>query len=94
MNLHEAIVFGKFCGLNTVNECIANIELHYWHLLPELEAASIRKEFYKEVKKYEKGELVLDWDLISRKVAEQEKEFESWEKEHESIDNLEFFNGL
>lgn len=78
MNLHQAIVMGRFCGLETVEECIANIELHYWNMLPYSEIAAAREEFFKEVNKWETGDVILDWDLINAEVAEQQKEYENW----------------
>jgi hypothetical protein len=70
-------------GLNTVDECIANIDLHYWQLLPYHTWKVSQDEFYDQVKKYENGELELDWDDIEAEVDRQRRD------EEEYFDNLE-----
>ena len=70
-------------GLHTVSECIANIDLHYWQLLPTHEWIETRDRFYKEVNAYENGELKLDWDDIEAEVDRQRRD------EEEYFDNLE-----
>jgi len=95
MKLETAIIIGNFCGLKTVEECILNIELHYWNLLPPSELGVERSDFNLEVKKWEKGELDLDWDYINSQVEQQHFEYEEYCKsleEHEkAMDDFDFF---
>jgi hypothetical protein len=75
MKLQDAVIMGRFSGLHTVNECILNIELHYWQVLPYSELSSEQKEFYNDIKAWEAGELELNWKYINAEVERQEKEF-------------------
>lgn len=68
MKLIDAVIMGRFCGLKTVKEAIANIDLHYWYLVPYSEISEARKSFYKEVQAYEAGELILDEELIEKEL--------------------------
>ena len=71
MKLKECIIMGKFMGLQTINECISNYELHYIQTLPYDKVAKDRNEIYEEYNKYFKGELKLDWDAIDKEVNKQ-----------------------
>ena len=94
MKLEEAVIMGKFMGLDSVAECILNTELHYWSLLPPSDVGVERSEFNLEVKKWEEGKLDLDWDYINAKVEEQKEEYNDWLDRQNfdvEIDDLEFF---
>jgi len=53
MNLKEAIEMGKECGLDTIEECITNVEIHAVNFFPYDKIDEELKELYegyKEVK--------------------------------------------
>jgi hypothetical protein len=96
MKLVDAIALGRFCGLNTVEECIANIELHYWWVVSYSELSEKKEIFYKDVKAYELGTLELDWDYINAEIEKQNKVMEEYykmpEHDYEDLDwELELF---
>ena len=64
MKLHNVIVEGRFCGLDTVDQCVANYYLHYPYALPVL------------AWEYETAELELNWGRIEDEVEQMHKDFE------------------
>ena len=73
MKLHDCIVTGKFCGLETVEECINNFELHIANLIPYTRLREESLELSKEYEDYLSGKLRLDWDKIYEEVEELDK---------------------
>lgn len=93
MKLQEAIILGRFVGLNTVEECILNIELHYWQMMPFSDYENESKEFYAQVRAYEAETLQLDWDYINKETQRQQDEYLIWAKTCEDLnDELDFLN--
>jgi len=88
MKLQEAIILGRFCGLNTVDECITNIDIHYWQCISNKELNRERAEFEKDINNYKIGRLKLDWDYINKKVKEDQEEYEDWYIKNENNPDL------
>lgn len=82
MRLKDVIIQGKFCGLETVEECILNWELHVMYLYPHSQVPYEAKELIKDIQAWEAGTLVFDWDEIDRLVAESFKEYENWHRDN------------
>jgi len=77
MKLHTAIIMGKFCGLDTVDECVFNAELHYFPCIPYYELDREAAELYQEYKAYMNGTLILDWDEINKQVEKELNDYEA-----------------
>jgi len=54
MKLKDAIEFGKDCGLNTVEECVSNIEIHAMNLFRYTEINKELKELYDEYNTFQR----------------------------------------
>lgn len=76
MKLHNVVVEGRFCGLDTVDQCVANYYLHYPYALPVLAWEYETAELDRELKAYERGELELNWGRIEDEVEQMHKDFE------------------
>lgn len=75
MKLIDAIVMGRFCGLQTVGECILNIDLHYWDLIPPSELAEAQKRFAKDIRDWEAGKYEIDEEYIKQQLERLEKAY-------------------
>jgi hypothetical protein len=84
MRLKQVVREGKFCGLETVEECILNWELHAMQMYPYNALEYETKELIKDIKAYEDGILTLDMEEIDRMVAEDLHEFDLWCREMET----------
>ena len=87
MKLQDAVLMGKFCGLETVGECILNAEMHYLTMIPYSDIPNEVNELEKEIKAYEEGTLELDWDYINAEAERQQKEYEEYCKKHEHLND-------
>jgi hypothetical protein len=86
MKLVDAVIMGRFCGLETVSECIYNIDLHYWQVISYKEVEAEQKELAADIRAWETGALQLDWVYIEAEVSKQWKEYE------ESMERIERTN--
>lgn len=75
LKLQDAIIIGRFMGLQSVEECYYNAELHYFSTLPFNEAHEERAELVCEMSLYNADYLGIDWDKIDKEIDRQEKEF-------------------
>ena len=74
MKLTDVIVEGRFCGLQSVEECIRN---YYLHRAPYEEEEELKK-LRADIENYKTGNLTLDWGEINSRVERDQKDFESW----------------
>ena len=93
MKLESAVKMGRFCGLNTVEVCIFNVQRHVISLFPYTEMETELKELYKEYEEYEKGNITLDFEAIDKENKEVEEEYfkEMENQEPPSDEDLELF---
>lgn len=84
MKLQDAIILGRFCGLQSVKECYLNIHFHYWNTLPLDEVEKEKTELDRELAEFECETLELDWNYIDQEVKKQEKEFSDYCDSHSS----------
>ena len=54
MKLAECLELGKGCGLDTIDECVLNVEMHATMLFPYSEIKRELEELYEEVKEVRK----------------------------------------
>jgi len=78
VKLRDAVLMGRFCGLETVEECILNIEMHYWDCIPYKELPKEASELNQEYADYLAGDLILDWPAIEAEVEKDLKEYEQY----------------
>jgi len=78
MKLRTAILTGKFCGLNTVDECVFNAELHYFPCIPYYELDREAAELYQEYKAYMDGTLIPDRAEINTQVKKEQDAYEAY----------------
>jgi hypothetical protein len=76
MKLRDCVLMGLFCGLNTIGESIANYDMHYLQCIPYTEATADIAELAADLKAYEAGDLVLDWDELRALNDKALKEYE------------------
>lgn len=90
MKLEKAIECGYACGLNTIEECIGNIEHYAMHIFKYDEIAEELRELGREYGEYLAGNLTFDIDTIHKKVDEEmEKLFPKQEElSQEDMDKL------
>ena len=50
MKLKECIEFGRICGLNTLDECVRNIEIHATMLFPRTTIEKEISELWSDIK--------------------------------------------
>jgi hypothetical protein len=74
MKLIDAVKLGRFCGLETVGECVLNAELNFMSMLPYSEIPPASVELSDDLKEYEAGRLVIDWDEVDKHVEAQHEE--------------------
>lgn len=84
MRLKDVVIQGKFCGLETVEECILNFELHTMQMLPPNALEFECRELIKDIQAYEKGELKLNWKQINEAVKDDLKEYNKWLRKNAS----------
>jgi hypothetical protein len=77
MKLRDCVLMGLFCGLETIEECLANYDMHYLQCVPFTEADTDIAELVEDLKAYEAGDLVLDWDELRVLNDKAWKEYES-----------------
>lgn len=82
MRLKDVIRQGKFCGLESVGECLLNWELHCMQMYPYNALEYECNELAKDIKAYEAGELKIDMDEIDRLVEQDKKEYEEYLNNH------------
>lgn len=75
MKLQDAIIMGRFMGLQSVDECYHNAELHYFSVLPYDKVEEERAELVCELSLYDAGYLGIDWEFVDDEVKKQNKEF-------------------
>jgi len=85
MKLRDVVLMGRFCGLQTVDECVLNFEMHYLDCIPHKEWNDARLELGLELQAYKSGDLVLDWSEIDKEVEIQMNEYIESEKAREKI---------
>ena len=93
MKLWQVLAQGRFCGLETVEECISNFYLHGIDLFPYNALEYELRELRTDIAAYEAGKLDLPWDRINENVAECEASYERWLAENEPVseeEDLEF----
>ena len=98
MKLRDVVVEGKFCGLETVEECVTNYYIHRTMMMPDSEIANETKELEEEIRGYEEGILTLDMAEIDAEVARmdaeyndfcEQMEYDEWHKDNVSDPRLE-----
>jgi hypothetical protein len=78
MKLRDCVLMGLFCDLETVEECVANYDMHYLQCIPYSEVNEDIAELVKEIKAWQAGTLVLDWDELHAENAKAWKEYEEY----------------
>ena len=78
MKLRDAVLAGRFCGLETVEECWHNIHLHYGPCIPFDQHPKEFGELNQEYADYLAGDLILDWPAIEAEVEEELKKYEQY----------------
>jgi len=78
MKLFDCVVHGKFLGLNTVEECIANVEIHSLSLMPYERIHKELEELHQEYQLYLSGELKLDWNAVDRELTAWHQEYQGY----------------
>ena len=76
MKLEEAVEMGRFCGLDTVEECLRNV-YHHQNMFSYKEFPEMWRELEEEYLLWKDGELVLDFATIDANVAKQYKQMEA-----------------
>ena len=87
MRLRNVVTTGRFCGLETIEECVLNFELHMIQLFPHSQAEEECKELAKDIKAWEAGTLIIDMDEIDVQVEKDLKEYEKYCREHPPTDS-------
>jgi hypothetical protein len=78
MKLRAAILQGRFCGLETVEECVRNIDMHAMSLFKYEHVEKELTELYKEYNEYEAELLELDWPQIEKEAKADMDEYIAW----------------
>ena len=73
MRLIDAVILGKICGLETMEEYLCNVDIHAMNLFVYTEMNQEFIELNQDYSAYLAGDLILDQALIKREV---EKAFE------------------
>jgi hypothetical protein len=76
MKLRDCVLMGLFCGLETVEECVANYDMHYLQCISYKEVGEDIDELAEDIKAWQVGELILDWDVMRKENAQAWKEYE------------------
>lgn len=71
MTLTNAVEMGRFCGLNTVEECISNVERHSISIFKYTELQKELEELHEDYDLYLDGHYKLDIEAIDRKNKEE-----------------------
>ena len=82
MKLENAIISGRFCGLETVEECYINASRFMMQLYPYEEAAEQQFELDQEMAAYKADYGAIDWDRIDEEVRKTEESYEKWCEEN------------
>ncbi len=82
MKLEHAIIAGKFCGLNTVEECYCNASRFMFQLYPYEQAPLEQFELDREMAAYEADYGAIDWDRVDIEINKTIESYEQWRKEH------------
>jgi hypothetical protein len=93
MKLWQVVAQGRFCGLETVEECISNFYIHGIDLFPYNALEYELRELRSDIQAYEAGNLDLPWDRINESVAACEAAYEEWAEQNEPVpeeEDLEF----
>lgn len=77
MKLQQAIIDGKFCGLQTVEECYLNASRFLPQIYPYEDVYKEGFELDQEMIAYEAGYLGIDWEFVE---AELEKVLQGYNK--------------
>ena len=77
MKLHDAVVTGRFCGLETVEECVVNVARHSMSLFLYSELAEKLNAIYTEYDLWKAGALEIDFDAIDAENDKAYKEMEA-----------------
>jgi len=91
MTLQEAVIMGKFCGLETVEECVRNIQYHF-NMFSYKEYPVIWEALLEQYFLWKEGKLTLDWDFIRAEVAAEYKAYEESERNRAEQEHPEPFN--
>lgn len=86
MNLHQAVVMGRFCGLKTVEECMDNVSMHY-NMWSYKEFPRLWGDLCKEYDLWKEGTLILDFDAIDKEV---DADWKKYEEEEDKRNNQEY----
>ena len=76
MKLRDVVLMGRFCGLETVEECVCNYEMHYVQCISYKDIAKENTELNSDLQDYYSGDLILDWPKIEKEVEAQLKEYD------------------
>jgi hypothetical protein len=86
MKLQDAIIDGKFCGLNTVKECYQNAIRFIYQLFPYHQAPHEEAELHCEFVAYEEGYLGIDWEFVDSELERLDRELEEYNEKHPPCD--------
>lgn len=91
MNLIAAVTLGRFCGLNTVEECISNIERHSISLFIYTEMQEELEELHEDYDLFLDGHYKLDIEKIDK---ENQEEMDRWieQEKNQEFDESEDLN--
>lgn len=78
MKLKQAVIMGKFCGLETVEECVNNFYLHAHQMMPYRDVPEALEELSMEYHHYKEGILTLDMAEIDDEVARELDNYDDW----------------
>ena len=89
MTLEEAVICGRFCGLETVEECILS---YYDNMFSYKEFPAMWEKLVEEYLLWKEDNSLLDFDKIDAQVAADLVEYEASERkrEDESIHKTEY----
>lgn len=94
MKLWQVVADGRFCGIETVEECIANFYLHGMDLFPYNALEYELRELRNDIQNWEADKLDLPWDRINEEVSNRMKSYEEWldsiEGDPSEVEDLEF----
>lgn len=82
MKLESAIIAGKFCGLETVEECYCNASRFMGQMYPYDQVAKEQLELDQEMAAYEADYGAIDWDRVEEEITKTIKSYEKWCEEH------------
>jgi len=78
MKLFDCLVDGHFLGLNTPEECIANVELHYDAYFAYDEMEKEFGELFREYREFTEGKLIIDWEKVRNQAKIMQDEYLEW----------------